>query len=54
MRDPDSESAGFDTEQEEALLAALGLEDVNDASIEEDTFNDSQEGDRGDDLEIPA
>jgi hypothetical protein len=54
VRDPDSESAGFDTEQEEALLAALGLEDVFDASIEEDTFNDSQEGDRGDDLEIPA
>ncbi|CAL8468473.1 g8013 [Coccomyxa elongata] len=41
--DPGSASAGFDTEQEDALLAALGLDKFSDASIEEECYSDDQD-----------
>ncbi len=43
--DPGSASAGFDTEQEDALLAALGLDEFSDASIEEECYSDDQDVD---------
>ncbi len=41
LEDLGSENAGFDTEQEEALMAALGLDSFSDASIEEEDFSDA-------------
>ncbi|BDA43578.1 probable oral-facial-digital syndrome 1 protein homolog at N-terminal half [Coccomyxa sp. Obi] len=41
--DPGSGDAGFDTEQEDALLAALGIDGDSDASLEEECYSDDQE-----------
>ena len=41
--DPGSDRSGFDTEQEDALLAALGIDEDLDAHTEEESYSDIQE-----------